>query len=119
MAALMKATIEYDPAFGLETTNKQKTISLAKARARKERPPALMGDETAKKVAAGPKSEKTGLNIRGLSFDDVGKTNIESNGIGGTHKKVGSMEAGRSVSRTRAASEATSYQKSDRQPTAS
>lgn len=119
MAALMKATIEYDPAFGLETTNKQKTISLAKARARKERPPALMGDETAKKVEAGPKSEKTGLNIRGLSFDDVGKNDIESNGIGGTHKKVGSMEAGRSVSRTRAASEATSHQKSDRQPTTS
>jgi len=116
MAALMKATIEYDPTFGLETTNKQKTISLAKARARKERPPALMGDESAEKIPAGPKSDETGLNIRGLSFDDLSKTNMSPNGTGDTHKEAGSMETGRSTSRTRAASEATSYRNSDRQP---
>lgn len=116
MAALMKATIEYDPTFGLETTNKQKTISLAKARARKERPPALQSDETAEKVPAGPKSDETGLNIRGLRFDDLEKKDMRPNGTGGKHQKIGSMEAGRSTSRTRAASDATANQISDRQP---
>lgn len=111
MAALMKATIEYDPSFGLETTNKQKTISLAKARARKERPPALKGDELAEKVPIGPKSDDTGLNIRGLSFDDLGKKVVRSNGTGGEkQKKMNSTEANSSTSRTRAASEATPYQ---------
>ena len=115
MAALMKATIEYDPSFGLETTNKQKTISLAKARARKERPPALKGDEPAEKVPIGPKSDETGLNIRGLSFDDLGKKDVRSNGTGGEkHKKMNSTEVNRSTSRTRAASEATPYQNLDR-----
>jgi PH domain/SAM domain (Sterile alpha motif) len=116
MAALMKATIEYDPTFGLETTNKQKTISLAKARARKERPPALKGDESVEKVPEGPKSDETGLNIRGLSFDETVKDEIRPSGAGVTHKKVGSAETGRSTSRTRAASEATSYQNADRPP---
>ncbi len=116
MAALMKATIEYDPSFGLETTNKQTTISLAKARARKERPPALRGDESAEKVPKGPKSDETGLNIRGFSFDDLGKKDVRPNGAGGEkHKKMNSTEANRSTSRSRAASEATPYRKLDRE----
>ncbi|KAL1304552.1 hypothetical protein AAFC00_003529 [Neodothiora populina] len=41
MAALMKATIDYDPSGKVVTSYNQKTISLAKARARNERPPAL------------------------------------------------------------------------------
>lgn len=41
MAALMKATIDRDDTVEVVTTYQQKTISLAKARARKERPPAL------------------------------------------------------------------------------
>jgi hypothetical protein len=41
MAALMKATIDRDPGATVTTTYNQKTISLAKARARKERPDAL------------------------------------------------------------------------------
>ncbi|KAH9835485.1 Sterile alpha motif [Teratosphaeria destructans] len=41
MAALMKATIDRDGEGVVTTTYNQKTISLAKARARKERPPAL------------------------------------------------------------------------------
>ncbi|WPH00631.1 Hypothetical protein R9X50_00346100 [Acrodontium crateriforme] len=41
MAALMKATIDRDEEGVVTTTYNQKTISLAKARARKERPPAL------------------------------------------------------------------------------
>ena len=110
MAALMKATIAYDPTFPLETTNKQKTISLTKARARKERPPALMGDEAAEKVSAGPKSDETGLNIRGLSFDDLGQKEIHPNGTGHKHKRMSSIEAGRFASKTRAAKEETPHQ---------
>lgn len=45
MAALMKATIDRDESVEVVTTYQQKTISLAKARARKERPPALKGLE--------------------------------------------------------------------------
>jgi len=43
MAALMKATIDRDESAEVKTTYQQKTISLASARARKERPPALRG----------------------------------------------------------------------------
>ncbi|KAJ8608133.1 hypothetical protein MRB53_039812 [Persea americana] len=43
MAAMMKATIDRDESKEVITTYQQKTISLAKARARKERPPALRG----------------------------------------------------------------------------
>ena len=46
MAALMKATIDRDDNAQVVTTYGQKTISLAKARARKERPPALQEGET-------------------------------------------------------------------------
>lgn len=73
MGAIMKATIEHT-AMDFETTNKQKTITLAKARARKERPPALK--ETAVEVGTpdsstkdGSSLQETGLNIRGLSFE--------------------------------------------------
>lgn len=47
MAALMKATIDRDDTQAITTTYQQKTISLAKARAMRHRPPALMNlDET-------------------------------------------------------------------------
>ncbi|KIH88096.1 polarized growth protein [Sporothrix brasiliensis 5110] len=42
MAALMKATIDRDDAVAITTTYQQKTISLAKARQMRHRPPALM-----------------------------------------------------------------------------
>ncbi|KAF2006504.1 hypothetical protein P154DRAFT_422241 [Amniculicola lignicola CBS 123094] len=45
MAALMKATIDRDDALSITTTYQQKTISLDKARAMRQRPPALMDDE--------------------------------------------------------------------------
>lgn len=45
MAALMKATIDRDDEAPIKTTYQQKTISLAKARAMRHRPPALMGLE--------------------------------------------------------------------------
>lgn len=44
MAALMKATIDRDDSVAVTTTYQQKTISLEKARAMRQRPPALMDE---------------------------------------------------------------------------
>lgn len=69
MAALMKATIERDPSQTVETTNKQKTISLKQARLMNQRPPALMN-----LPPVGPdqpieeEEEDTGLRIDGLNL---------------------------------------------------
>lgn len=70
MAALMKATIDRDDTKPMTSTYQQKTISLAKARQMRHRPPALMNlDE---KVEEGPKHDndekKNGL---GISFGEV------------------------------------------------
>ncbi|KAL8919012.1 MAG: hypothetical protein Q9172_005167 [Xanthocarpia lactea] len=70
MAALMKATIDRDDTQPITTTYQQKTISLAKARMLRHRPPALMNvDEKVADVEPGPKSDETGLNIQGGDFD--------------------------------------------------
>ena len=70
MAALMKATIDRDETKAITTTYQQKTISLAKARMLRHRPPALMNlDEKVTSVDGGPKSDETGLNIQGVDFD--------------------------------------------------
>lgn len=85
MGEILKATIEHDLT-SFETTNRQKTISLAKARARKERPPALKGTEelegteeheeemTEPPEKPTPLQEKdlseAGLNIQGLNFSE-------------------------------------------------
>jgi hypothetical protein len=64
MAALMKATIDRDDTNQVITTYKEKTISLAKARAMRQRPPALMGpDELEKAAVEKEKSEESGLAI--------------------------------------------------------
>lgn len=68
MAALMKATIDRDESKDIITTYNQKTITLAKAKAMKQRPPELMEtteDVEKKKENQGPDPEK-GL---GLSLD--------------------------------------------------
>jgi hypothetical protein len=97
MAALMKATIDRDVNQAVETTNKQKTISLKQARAMNQRPPALMGlDEKTEGLVEGPTSDETGLNIRGLSFDN--KLGPTSNG--NAHKLSSSVDVGGS-SRTK------------------
>ena len=81
MAALMKATIDRDETKPITTTYQQKTISLIKARAMRHRPPALMGlDEKMESVVKGPRSDETGLNIRGLDFDGE-NTGVEDRGI--------------------------------------
>jgi hypothetical protein len=75
MGEIMKATIEHDLS-SFETTNRQSTISLAKARARKERPPALKETENISELAEKPTpaeekdQQESGLNIQGLDFDD-------------------------------------------------
>jgi len=73
MAALMKATIDRDESKPITTTYQQKTISLAKAKAMRQRPPALMGLEDGRpRQLDGPASDDTGLNILGLDFDESG-----------------------------------------------
>lgn len=70
MAALVKATIERDETKPITTTYQQKTISLAKARVLRHRPPALMSvKEKVTSVESGPKSDETGLNIQGVDMD--------------------------------------------------
>ncbi|EXJ85144.1 hypothetical protein A1O3_05819 [Capronia epimyces CBS 606.96] len=75
MGEILKATIEHDLS-SFETTNRQKTISLIKARARKERPPALKETEEIAELAEKPtpgeeKSlQESGLNIQGLELHE-------------------------------------------------
>lgn len=69
MAALMKATIERDPSQTVETTNKQKTISLKQARMMNQRPPALMNLPPAGEHSIEEEEEEdTGLKIEGLNL---------------------------------------------------
>ncbi|KAG2170247.1 hypothetical protein D6D17_05216 [Aureobasidium pullulans] len=77
MAALMKATIDYDASNAKVTTSySQNTISLSKARARNERPPALQDTIVTPKVvheledSSRPKS--SGLGIGGLDETQPG-----------------------------------------------
>ncbi|KAF2458098.1 hypothetical protein BDY21DRAFT_213269 [Lineolata rhizophorae] len=75
MAALMKATIERDSSMKVSSTYQQKTISLEKAKAMRQRPPAFMGDEelaaggvlVTKAAAAAAASSAEGLAISGLN----------------------------------------------------
>ena len=57
MAALMKATIDRDEGLPFTTTYQQKTISLEKARAMRQRPPNLMDNEDVE--TASSQAEKT------------------------------------------------------------
>jgi hypothetical protein len=88
MAALMKATIERDEAHQVITTYKEKTISLAKAKAMRQRPPALMGDND-EGILTGKEREQ-GLNISYGDNDDITDTaTITTNG-----EKEGSFTTG-------------------------
>ena len=78
----MKATIEHDLT-SFESTNKQKTISLAKAKARKERPPALKETENlAEQDVDKTKARESGLNIKGAGLNSsdasVNKADVEN-----------------------------------------
>lgn len=69
MAALMKATIERDLSQAVESTNKQKTISLKQARLMNQRPPALMTAGVEKDPVIEEEEEDSGLRIDGLNLD--------------------------------------------------
>ncbi|RHZ55506.1 putative polarized growth protein (Boi2) [Aspergillus thermomutatus] len=77
MAALMKATIERDMSLPVESTNKQKTISLKQARMMNQRPPALMTEselqegkeELRSNRTSTEPEERNGLRIQGLNLD--------------------------------------------------
>ncbi|KAL4921084.1 hypothetical protein BDW62DRAFT_175933 [Aspergillus aurantiobrunneus] len=80
MAALMKATIERDAQVPIETTNKQRTISLKEAQLTNQRPPALItegqvsGEDTLIEDAAvedAAAEESAGLMIQGLDMEQV------------------------------------------------
>ncbi|KAF2627606.1 hypothetical protein BU25DRAFT_491226 [Macroventuria anomochaeta] len=85
MAALMKATIDRDEGLPFTTTYQQKTISLEKARAMRQRPPNLMDEDvetaSSKRSELGKESlqdstiheedEKQGLAISGLDDAQV------------------------------------------------
>jgi hypothetical protein len=104
MAALMKATIDRDDSKAVTTTYQQKTISLAKARQMRHRPPALMNldekiEEDSKNGTeeAGlktPKSDRHGLNIQGIVFDEG------DSGVSGVDK-LGSARGATSLERER------------------
>ena len=72
--ALKKASIDRDETQPVTSTYSQKTISLAKAQAMKQRPPALMADENADASSDAQSKDETsnpknpGLNIDGLNL---------------------------------------------------
>jgi hypothetical protein len=94
MAALMKATIERDDRVPLVMSYSQKTISLAKARAMRHRPPALMNldekvDEEAMKT---PDSDTHGLNIQGIIYDqDSNEDSHQDSGVSGISRTENSQ----------------------------
>ncbi|CAK7263512.1 hypothetical protein SEPCBS57363_000596 [Sporothrix epigloea] len=107
MAALMKATIDRDDAVAVTTTYQQKTISLAKARQMRHRPPALMnldektggnqvmarngvihGDEGYENEDNAGDDEKQTL-LAALATSDARKTDKPINGLGISYDKDG------------------------------
>ena len=122
MAALMKATIDRDETKQIKTTYTQKTISLAKAKAMRQRPPALMGpdEELARKAEMQGQIEdttrkETGLNIQGLDMSyehnqsDMDKTIVEGGGSE-TNKVVGAPAIGMNGPLEDGQSRTTSYE---------
>ncbi|KAM7203713.1 protein BOI2 [Rhypophila sp. PSN 637] len=87
MAALMKATIDRDDTQAITSTYQQKTISLAKARQMRHRPPALMNldeagddDDDDEKSNKADKAEGNGLGIV-YSAVDADATGLEKLGL--------------------------------------
>jgi hypothetical protein len=97
MGEMMKATIEHDMG-GFESTNRQKTISLAKARARKERPPALKEKEEENQENVMPEkvNKTSGLQISGLDFETP--PGQEGNSMGLLDEKTNGFDEARSLS---------------------
>jgi len=70
MAALMKATIDRDEALPFTTTYQQKTISLEKARAMRQRPPNLMDEDENASADAERRSAKESLQESTIHEED-------------------------------------------------
>ncbi|KAM6528192.1 hypothetical protein FALCPG4_009201 [Fusarium falciforme] len=89
MAALMKATIDRDDTKPITTSYQQKTISLAKARQMRHRPPALMNldegteESAAAAAAAAAAADKKDANGLGISYDEA------DSGVSGVDKLAG------------------------------
>jgi hypothetical protein len=93
----MKATIERDMSLPVETTNKQKTVSLKQARMMNQRPPALMTEselqeakeEQKRNRASNESEQRNGLRIQGLNLDKAPASgedkedNASPNSLGG------------------------------------
>ncbi|GAB1314011.1 Budding protein BOI2 [Madurella fahalii] len=88
MAALMKATIDRDDTQPITTTYQQKTISLAKARQMRHRPPALMNLEEA--ADDGSSNEKKGMD---KEANGLGIVYGEPNSAVGGLEKFGLQQA--------------------------
>lgn len=95
MGEMMKATIEHDMG-DFESTNRQKTISLAKAKARKERPPALKekDEENQENVVLEKVNKASGLQISGLDFET--SPGQEGNSLGLLDEKTNGFDEARS-----------------------
>ena len=92
MAALMKATIDRDDNGVVTTTYNQRTISLQKARARRERPPALKEETVDGRIELEGDEEESserGLGIGGLDKD--------GSAVGGAEQERPTTEDGNSV----------------------
>ncbi|UKZ62420.1 uncharacterized protein TrAtP1_003670 [Trichoderma atroviride] len=69
MAALMKSTIERDDTQAVTTTYQQKTISLAKAKQMRHRPPALMNAEESAAARAAEEANGGMAGMAALQID--------------------------------------------------
>ncbi|KAJ6187442.1 hypothetical protein N7519_002350 [Penicillium mononematosum] len=110
MAALMKATIERDLGQAVESTNKQKTISLKQARLMNQRPPELMPASGSTKTSQtiNEEEEEAGLHLEGLdlsqsdanSFEDTNGSQDINNTDGGLGRPLsnplGDLDSGHS-----------------------
>jgi hypothetical protein len=83
MAALMKATIDRDEALPFTTTYQQKTISLEKARAMRQRPPNLMDEEDLENGSgdAEKKSEYSKESIHGSTIHEEDEKGLAISGL--------------------------------------
>ncbi|TKX19282.1 variant SH3 domain-containing protein 5 [Elsinoe australis] len=86
MAALMKATIDYDASGKVTTSYNQPTISLKKARERRERPPALMEGENGR--GAGLEE------VEGDDGEGAGRMDSVGNALTGKGLGIGGLEDG-------------------------
>ncbi|EMD59603.1 hypothetical protein GGP41_008610 [Bipolaris sorokiniana] len=83
MAALMKATIDRDEALPFTTTYQQKTISLEKARAMRQRPPNLMDEDAEGSMADSErKSEYSKESLQESTIHEEDEKGLAISGLG-------------------------------------